>query len=311
MTSTCRICHRRNAFFTCDRCKNDFCDDHINDHDDENVSKKISNLIEFYRQNPDEYPLIERINRWEKQSIERIQQRANEIRKEIFRFLDKHFKQMENSFKHFDKQIDLFNDLLLKPRTIRLKETLFDENSSFISPMSVEIVQENDLFARSAGNIRIVDEGQRIIHSQWSDHAAVRGQIDYFSGQHSLRFQIEDLSPDRWAFFGIISQQTKLNPISISTPTVFGFAGQNGICRNGIYQIESEDIYPNEFETNEIFQLFLNCDEQQIRLTNERTNRSHQLDIDPTECPLPWNFLIGLCCAAGDSIRILSSNNKF
>ena len=294
MPSSCRICHRSVAFFTCDRCQNDFCEEHINVHEDEPLVSS--------RDNPNEHPLIKQIDRWEKQSIERIQRRANELRKEIFSHLDEHFKRTENSFQRFDE--------LIKPKTMRLKEEFLEEKTSFISPIALELVERDDIFHRSAGNLRIVDGGERVVHSQWSDHASVRGEKDYFCGEHRLSFAIDALSPDRWAFFGIISKETALKPISIATPTVYGFAGQNGICRNGIYRSENDEIYSNEFQANDILHLTINCAEHRIRLTNERTRRSDQLDVDPTDCPLPWNFLVGLCCAAGDSIRILPSRDE-
>ena len=125
-------------------------------------------------------------------------------------------------------------------------------------------------------------------------------------GQHQFRFKIEQLSSDQWLFLGIVSANAPNNPVSIVTPTAYGFAGQNGLCLNGVYRNTFDDQhYESDMEMNDTVELSVDCDDRWIRLTNERTHRSHRLSVDVHHCPFPWQFLVGLCCSVGDSLRIL------
>jgi hypothetical protein len=331
-------CNKNEAFFTCRGCRQDFCEDHINEHHQSPVKQmddflndhnQLQQMVCEYLKEPCQHPLIQQIDKWERQSIIKIQQAANDGRTKIFNVISDHIISIKKSLENLTKKLDqvrndeklaeiflqqsrdtldkLKNDLI-KPDTIKIRKD--DDDIAFISKLVIIIIEPNDLFDRSAGNIRIEDNGQTIIHGQWSDHSSVRGKGEYSFGQHRFRFKLEELDPDKWAFFGIVSKNAPIKAISISIPTAYGLAGQDGICLNGIYQNKNKNQYKSDMEMNDKLELFIDCDRQLIRLTNERTHSSHELNIDIEKCPFPWQLLLGLCCSAGDRIRILPCTYK-
>ncbi len=58
------------------------------------------------------------------------------------------------------------------------------------------------------------------------------------------------------------------------------------------------------YKKNDILELLIDCDEHQIRLTNERTNGTYILDIDLIKCPFPWQLNV-IIYFSGDRIRLL------
>jgi hypothetical protein len=336
--SLCTTCNEKESFFTCHGCQQDFCEDHINIHHQSSIKQmddllndhqQLQQMIGDYINEPCQHPLIQQIDKWERQSIRKIQQTAHDGRTQIFNVISDHIMKIKKSLENLTEILDqvrndeklmelvlqqgretvdrLKNDLIT-PETIKLRKD--DDDIAFISKLVVFIIEPEDLFDRSAGNIRIEDHGQTIIHGQWSDHSSVRGRGEYSSGQYRFRFKIEELDPDKWAFFGIVSKSAPIKAISISTPTAYGLAGQDGICLNGIYQNTNTNGYKSDIEMNDKVELFIDCDHRLIRLTNERTSSSHELKIDIDKCPFPWQILLGLCCSAGDRIRILPSTYK-
>ena len=323
-TSCCQICQKPEAFFTCQNCRGDFCEDHINAHQEpasphrEDVLREhqeVQAMIDAYRMPSAQHPLLVEINRWERQSIEKIQQTASEVRLQLANVIDDHLTRIERALEHlkdneralyqWSNRVDRLRAALISPETIQLREEQGDEDVPFISKLYLDIIEPTDLFERVTGNLRVVDRGQRIVHGHWSDHASVRGKREYSLGHHQLRLKIEQLSSDRWLFLGIASKSAPSNPVSIVTPTAYGFAGQNGLCLNGIYRNDTDQNYESDMEMNDVVELVLDCDQQWIRLTNERTHRSHRLPIDVQQCPFPWQLLVGLCCSVDDAIRIL------
>jgi hypothetical protein len=336
--SLCITCNQKEAFFTCRGCRQDFCEDHINSHHQSPIKQmdhflndhnQLQQMICNYIEKPCQHPLIQQIDKWEKQSINKIQQAANDARTQVLNVITDHIIKIKKSLENLTEKLEqvrndeklteiflqqwrdtldkLKNDLIT-PDTIKLRKD--DDDISFISKLFVNIVEPVDFFERSAGNIRIEDNGQTIIHGLWSDHSSVRGKGEYSSGQHRFRFKLEELDPDKWAFFGIVSKNAPITPISITTPTAYGLAGQNGVCLNGIYQNTNQNIYKSDMEMNDTLELFIDCDQQLIRLTNERTHSSHEININIDKCPFPWQLLLGLCCSAGDRIRILPCTYK-
>ena len=330
--SFCSTCNKENAFFTCRSCRRDFCEDHINDHDQTPMKQfeellldhhQLEEMLHQYLHQPHSHPLLQQIDRWERQSIRQIQQLAEENRQKFLRIIPDHLMKIEHSRKilsdqleqihqdqtsflqHNKEKLEKLKANLLTPSTIRLGKD--DDDRTFISKLVLFIIQPEELFERTAGNVRVEDDGQVIIHSQWSDHSSVRGKGEYSSGQHRVRFQVEELSPDKWAFFGIVSETAPIKAISIATPTAFGLAGQDGICQNGIYQNTHNHHYTSDMDTNDKLELFIDCDRHFLRLTNERTLNSFELQVPIEQCPFPWQILLGLCCSAGDRIRILPS----
>jgi len=172
-------------------------------------------------------------------------------------------------------------------------------------PISV-IPVPHAFFGQSIGNIDIKDNGHVIKRGLLPRAGSVRVMGYYSSGCHQFRFTIENLetkSDRKWIFFGIVSILAPVEAQSYKAPTVHGWAGLNKVYRNGIKSIGFEG-YISDMEKNDTLILLINCDQRTIRLTNERTNSKHQLEIDVNTCPLPWQPFVCLYYA-GDQVRIL------
>ncbi|CAF1432084.1 unnamed protein product [Adineta ricciae] len=72
------------------------------------------------------------------------------------------------------------------------------------------------------------------------------------------------------------------------------FEGTIGTMDDLVYlnanPIQGYDGYRSNLELGDTYLLTVDCDHKVIRLTNERTNEAHVLDVDPTKCPLPWQL---------------------
>ncbi|CAF4819492.1 unnamed protein product [Rotaria sp. Silwood1] len=161
-----------------------------------------------------------------------------------------------------------------------------------------------EVFDKLVGEIHIEDNGRVITHGQSVGHAVARGKGEYSSRQHRFRFRIERLGKQKWILFAIISKSV---PVAIENlyggPKSCGWGGNNSVFLNGNYQPGLND-YQTDIEVNDILELFIDCDRRKIRMTNERTQNTHELDIDITKCPFPWQVSLNLY-DSDDRVRIL------
>jgi hypothetical protein len=101
----CSKCNKGIGILTCDGCQQSFCTKHITDHRQE-LSIQMDNIGQdydlFQRDLIDEenelYPLLNRINLWEKESITKIQQIAQQARDDLQQYLDHKKNQIKNAF---------------------------------------------------------------------------------------------------------------------------------------------------------------------------------------------------------------------
>ncbi|CAF0987897.1 unnamed protein product [Rotaria sordida] len=119
-------------------------DDFLNDHN------HLQEIVCKYLTEPHPHSLIQQIDKWKRQSIIRNNEKLNEN----FR---KQWRSKFNKLKHN----------LIIPKTIKIcKDDDDDDDIRFISKLIVSIVEPNNLFERSAGNIRIENNSQAIIQDQ-------------------------------------------------------------------------------------------------------------------------------------------------
>ncbi|CAF1187776.1 unnamed protein product [Rotaria sp. Silwood1] len=309
---------------------------HANEHRQELVKQMDENVIYFYdqlRQNFDEqmekssdHQLMKQIDQWEENSIEKIHQIANDARKQLLNIIEKHMDKLKNDLEYLRQELkkarddehffendlnkwmiklnELKNDLII-PQTININ---YDNNTTpFISKIIIKETTDmlNERFEQSFGDIIISDNGTIATHNTSSCYASVRGKCEYISGKHQIRFQIKHLSNESWAFFGICYKDTTATGCGSIGKTGYGFSGQDNVWHDGSSKKEFNG-YKSEFEINDIIELLINCDQRTISLTNQRTHKTHSLDVDITNCPLPWKLTVGLYFSPGDSICILN-----
>lgn len=100
----CSICEEKTNLYLCRDCSKDFCFDHLAEHHQKvNAQrKKIENEGNQFRQtlndqknHPEKQPLIKEINQWEKDSIKKIQQTAEECRTRVLNYTNKIIHRIE------------------------------------------------------------------------------------------------------------------------------------------------------------------------------------------------------------------------
>jgi hypothetical protein len=335
--SGCATCGKAAGTFMCRGCSKDFCMRHANEHRQELAKQMEEDIIPLHdqlRQILDEqtkkpshhHPLNKQIDEWEQASIEKIHQAAHDAREQLLNIISKrtdklrevleHLTQQlkkardddhffETDLKEWMKKLDTLKKDLILPQTINIE---YDNNkTSFISKILIGETANtsNECFEQSFGNIQITNNGTVITHNQSSRYAFARGRHEYSSGEHRLRFVIENLSIYKWVFLGVVSKSAPTQTTPSIGKTCYGFSGQNNVWRDG-NKTNGLNGYKSNFETNDTIELLINCDQRKIHLINERTRSTHILDVDIVNCPFPWKLSVGFVYSPGERIRILS-----
>jgi hypothetical protein len=329
--SLCKACNKAPSVFFCQGCEKDFCIDHAKEHRQE-LSEKLDTIIiehDQLKQNLAEctdkssrHPLMKEIDQWEKESIDKIRKAADDARKQLSNVVDSHTTKITEDLKHLTQELTTarsennFIEIDLKEWMERLEQWTKDLNTSssiniqqeksdtpFIQKIIVNL-NKNEFFERATGKMKIEDNGQLII-AESEGYSTVRCYGDYSSGQHKFRFKIEEMHPFNWMFFGIVSKNTPLEGNSYITPTNFGWNTGGGVSINGSH-IAGYKGYKSDMAQSDTLELFLDCDRRMIRLTNERTNNKHELDVNVDQCPFPWQLHVGLYYQ-NDQVRYLPS----
>jgi hypothetical protein len=320
------------AVTTCEGCSKAFCVKHFNDHRrllDEEMNMIIDehdHLKHTLNQRTtklDTHPLIKELENWEKESIAKIQQRAQELRQELLESTAAHtgdllktLQQLSEQLKQCREQDDFIEiDLQLWKKTLdNLKTDLTSlsticinrhNNVSLVQDISINlfVVMKEEFELVSDNGVRIEESGQVVIHDAPNNHIEVRGKNEYASGSHTIRLCIEETS-DTWMLLGINSKLTSLQRLSYNSQSTYGWSSNNDIWSNGQKnRNNSNDVI--EMKKNDIINLILDCDKQAIMMVNERTNKKHEMAVNIFHCPFPWQLHINLF-EANSRVRILS-----
>jgi hypothetical protein len=326
--SLCSVCGKVPSLSYCDGCQRVFCMDHAEQHrvDLSNLLDKIifehgqcKETIIQYTEESNSHPLIKQINEWENQSIEKIHQTAIDARKQVLnafkqfasnaiitmKNLTEELTKAQNAENFFETDIRQWMDTLIKikkeldkPPTINIQKV--GNDNSFIYKIVINV---SEIFEKSAGRIAIKDEGKLIVNIGSNGYGTVRSKGEYSTGKHRFRFKIEQTTIHKWNLLGIVSKNIPIQATAYNTPTSFGWIANDFVCLNG--KLHSDyNGYKSDIEKNDIFELIIDCNQQRIRLTNERTQATHELIIDTTLCPFPWQIQLGLYYSK-DRIRLL------
>ncbi|CAF1531230.1 unnamed protein product [Rotaria sp. Silwood1] len=326
----CVTCEKAAGVFTCRGCIKDFCTRHATEHRQmlnqqmEEVTlchDQLRQSFDEQAKEPRQHPLMQKIDEWERNSIEKIRQVADDARKQLLNAIGKYTNKMtevlgnltqkltkarddddfvETDLKDWTDKLNKIKNDWTAPQTINIQQ---DANEvSFIRKITINDWSD-DCLEQSAGDIRIEENGLVIVHGPSQGHAAVRGRCQYSSGQHRFRFKIETLGASKWVFFGIKPKDAPMIPDSANTNTAYGWAGGNAVLLNGAVQ-SNYNGYTSDMEMNDIFELIVDCDEKKLRLINERTRSTYELNVDVTKCSFPWQLNIGLYYS-NDRVRMI------
>ncbi|CAF2176172.1 unnamed protein product [Rotaria magnacalcarata] len=316
----CSKCNKAAGILNCYGCGKDFCYRHVTEHRQQ-LNKEMDNLAtkhdEFQQAIADQekqsnsHPLIQNINQWEQESINKIRQAAENARKELVATLATHRTTVKEDLTRLITELskarneDDYVETDLKEWTEKLNSLQKDLNAAqaidfgesenenaLISKIFINGVS-TDVFQHTCGDIQIFDTGRLAVHGQSNHHAVVCGKRLYSSGQHRLRFKIDQCNYVGDLTCGISSKDTPLESIQR-----FFMNNKHNRFRNmsltNLYQNERFNSIHlnNNWQQNDILELFIDCDQKMIYLNNERTQQEEKLPIDSKKCALPWQFFV-------------------
>ncbi|CAF1478395.1 unnamed protein product [Adineta steineri] len=153
----CFTCNKDKITFPCEGCSKEFCLIHLTEHQ-QILNEELNHIINDYdqfkqrlneqKQNSQNHSLIEQINQWETNSIEIIQQKAQEGRKSLIEYSQTLINEIEIKFNDLSEQIkqihqeNEFNEIDLKS----LKNQLIKITKELNNPTNISIKEDSHPF---------------------------------------------------------------------------------------------------------------------------------------------------------------------
>ncbi|CAF4004796.1 unnamed protein product [Adineta steineri] len=180
----CYTCIEEKITFNCKGCSKEFCLTDLTEHCEilTNALHSITyqynefkQTIHEQKQNPHNHLLIEKINQWEIESIDKIQQKAQEYRENAIKSLQTCINDIEMKFKDLDEQITQIqkeNEINLNYLRNQLKEMTEELNN----PLKISIKQD----LQSLINEISIVSSKKPKFNQWKQNAiTVAGENGY------------------------------------------------------------------------------------------------------------------------------------
>ncbi|CAF0862962.1 unnamed protein product [Adineta steineri] len=155
----CFKCNKNKITYPCRGCSKEFCLIHLNEHQqvlNEELNHIINNYDQFkqrineQKQNPYNPSLIEQINQWETNSIEKIQEKAKDCRENVIKSSQTFINDVEMKFKNLSEQIKQIHE-----------ENEFNEmNLNYLKNQLIEITEE----LKKPSNISIRQNSKSLIN---------------------------------------------------------------------------------------------------------------------------------------------------
>jgi hypothetical protein len=320
----CIICNKGKGTFKCEGCSKLFCPKHSIDHRNE-LSKQLEEIeithdlayktLIQQTQNLRQHLLIQKVNQWEYQAIEKIRQMADQARNDLLRGITEHASDIKKKLQDLSDELRQGredNDFLegdLKQWIEKLEELKLE----LLNPVNISIhedstplvtkiyIDRQDGLESIYSNSSVQEKGRLIVKDDSQTSTEIFGKNEYQIGSHTIRFRVEQLIQNGWIAFGIIATESEHTTNNLCTSSSsYGWSNQNQIYVGG-QLINKETI---EIIQNDIVELFIDCEQQKIGLKNERSDRTIELSIDINKCPFPWQYYINLQ-SANTHVRIL------
>lgn len=159
----CVTCGKDKVAYKCEGCLQTFCINHLSDHHRElglqldGIEDKrnlVRQILTEYTKNPQQHALIQQINQWEHESINKIRQTADKARQLLAQYVTEHINEMEVKLAELTRQLKVtrqendFNELHVNQFNQQLKQleeqlnkqsniSIRQDSSSFIGRISV------------------------------------------------------------------------------------------------------------------------------------------------------------------------------
>jgi hypothetical protein len=150
----CITCGKEKATSKCAGCLEDFCLNHLVEHrqhlsqqlDDIEVHRDLfQQILIQQRTEPQKHPLIQKIDQWEKDSIQKIQQTAEETRHILFIHTNKRINQIEEKLNKLTNQLrqNRQEDDIIEIDLQKWNEELKQMTEQFNKPLNITIEQSS------------------------------------------------------------------------------------------------------------------------------------------------------------------------
>ncbi|CAF0932841.1 unnamed protein product [Adineta steineri] len=165
----CYICNKGNATYLCRGCSKDFCFQHLTEHR-QMLQRQLEEIINDHDQfqqtiihqkhNPDNSSLIQQINQWEKNSIEKIQQTAQQCRETLMKLKQKSINDMEKKFSELSQKLkqirqeNEFNEIDLNHFQLKLTQI----TEEFLQPSNISLRQDSQEFIKKISVISLPEQ---------------------------------------------------------------------------------------------------------------------------------------------------------
>ena len=167
---------------------------------------ELQRILDQIRVNPELHPLIEKLNEWEKKSIEKIQQRTEQLRRQLLELTGPHQRQLsqklqnlsdeirddvltENGLQRWKTILDALKKDLQTPSTIAIDEYMTDP---LVRDIYVVSITTNELFLQTSDEkVRVEENGQLAIHDASINTTDIGGRNVYATGCHQIRLRVE------------------------------------------------------------------------------------------------------------------------
>jgi len=169
----CFSCRKETRTFKCEGCSQNFCLNCLTIHV-QTLSKQLDEIEHDHDQfrekfndqkdDPEKHPLIQQIDKWEKDSINKIEQAAHECKQKLINYINNHFIEIENKLNDTAKEIirirqqNEFNEIDLN----QFKENLNKLKEELDKPSNVSIEEHSSTFIKKIFVIISFDKGNNI-----------------------------------------------------------------------------------------------------------------------------------------------------
>ena len=334
----------------CFGCEQSFCTKHFIEHRLQ-LATQMDDLTHQYKvfeqsleQAHQEHPSIAAIYAWERKSMRKIQEIAEQARENLVQSIEKAKTEVHSSLRtmttefHTPEHGDNYTETDLQRWTDRLAElrveldkiasiTMIEDKrsslsigtlkfrepsrSSAVAPLAT-VLKTKAHTVQPPANV----SQEHFVHifgqCKLSEENLLATQVSYRAGLSQL-CGINEYSSGKHSIRFLIEKKGMKNLfIGIHSPSAQATATNFDTSVHGWWNLDyrivngqSEGNYDKEvLQTGDQVTLILNCDRQQILFEHHRTNRRVHLPIDLLVCPFPWKLFVRLL-TSDDSLRIL------
>ncbi|CAF4010658.1 unnamed protein product [Rotaria sordida] len=153
----CFACNKEKLIYSCEGCSKKFCLKDLTEHrqqlskqfeEIENDRNELHQTIVEQKQDLKKFSLIQQVDKWEEDSIQKIKQTAEECRQILIEHKNKHFIEIEKNLSQLTEQLkeirqeNEFNEIDLE----QMKTTLATLAEELVQPPDIKIEQDSTSF---------------------------------------------------------------------------------------------------------------------------------------------------------------------